>query len=100
MSSIYSVVWSDESIKNLNSIIDYLVQNWSLKERSDFYKKLEKRIEMIKHYPEIFPQSPQSKSTHRSVLTKQITLYYSVENQVIRILSLFDVRQDPSKLKV
>jgi plasmid stabilization system protein ParE len=100
MSSIYSFIWTDEAINNLNGIINYLEQNWSLSEKSNFFKKLEKRIGIIKQFPEIFPKSQKSNNVHRSVLTEQITIYYSIEDQIIKILSLFDVRQDPSKLKI
>jgi plasmid stabilization system protein ParE len=100
MSSIYSLFWTDEAIDNMNGIVNYLEQNWTQKEKSDFFKKLEKRTGIIKQYPEIFPKSQKSDKVHRSVLTEQITIYYSVENQIIKILSLFDVRQDPVKLKI
>jgi plasmid stabilization system protein ParE len=100
MNSIYNVSWADEAIDNLNDVINYLEQNWSYKEKTDFFKKLEKRLGIIKQYPEIFPKSQKSNSVYRSVLTEQITIYYSVENKIIKILSLFDVRQDPSKLKI
>lgn len=100
MISGYSVLWTDEAIDNVNAIINYLEQNWSAKEKSDFFKKLEKRLNIIKQYPEIFPKSQKSNNIHRSVLTEQITIYYSLEKQIIKVLSLFDVRQDPAKLKI
>ena len=100
MRSGYSISWADEANNNLDRIINYLEQNWSNKDIVNFFKKLEKRIEIIKQYPQIFPKSQILKNVHCSVLTKQITIYYSVENEIIRILSLFDTRQDPSKLKI
>jgi len=100
MKSIYNLVWTEEAIDNLNGIINYLEQNWSAKEKSAFFKKLEKRIKVIKQFPEIFPKSQKSDGVHRSVLTEQITIFYSIEDQMIKILSLFDVRQDPTKLKL
>lgn len=100
MRSGYSIFWTDEANSNYDSIINYLEKNWSIKEKSVFVKKLEKRIELIKKYPEIFPEYRLSKKTFRSVLTEQITIYYSIENQIIKILTLFDVRQNPEKLKI
>ena len=32
----YKIIWSDESVKNLDSIIDYLEQNWTEKEVKKF----------------------------------------------------------------
>ena len=100
MNNGYSLFWTNEANDNYDNIIIYLDSNWSIKEKSDFVKKLEKRLEVIKQFPEIFPKSFLYANTHRSVLTEQITIYYSIENQIIKILSLFDVRQDPAKLKI
>jgi len=100
MSSGYSILWTDEANSNYDTIINYLDNNWTIKEKSDFVKKLEKRLEVIKQFPEIFPKSFLSPNTHRSILTEQITFYYSIEKKIIKIYSLFDVRQDPKKLKI
>lgn len=100
MRSGYSIFWTDEANSNYDSIVNYLEKNWSDKEKSAFVKKLEKRVELIKQYPEIFPASQLSKKAYRSVLTNQITIYYSIENQIIKILALFDVRQNSEKLKI
>lgn len=36
MISTYKIIWSDESLKNFDSIIEYLEQNWSEKEIGKF----------------------------------------------------------------
>jgi plasmid stabilization system protein ParE len=100
MSSGYSIFWTDEANSNYDNIIDYLSIHWSTKEIIDFVGKLEKRIKIIKQFPEIFPKSNLYINTHRAVLTEHITIYYSIEKKIIKIYSLFDVRQDPKKLKI
>lgn len=100
MSSGYNVYWTDEANANYDSIIDYLRNHWTIKEITEFVCKLEKRIEVIKQFPEIFPQSQLYKNTHRAVLTEHITIYYSIDENIIKIYSLFDVRQAPEKLKI
>lgn len=100
MSNGYNIYWTDEANNNYDNIINYLESNWSIKEKSEFVRKLEKRVELIKRFPEIFPKSYLSPNTCRPVLTEQITIYYSIENQIIKILSLFDVRQSPDKIKI
>jgi plasmid stabilization system protein ParE len=100
MSSGYKIFWTDEANTNYESIIEYLSIRWSIKEKTEFVRKLEKRIEVIKQFPEIFPKSNLYLNTHRAVLTEHITIYYSVEKEIIKIYSLFDVRQNPTKLKI
>jgi len=100
MKNGYKIYWSAEAKENLISLIKYLEQNWSEKETSYFIKKLDKRIKLISAYPEIFPVSIKKKFVRRSILSKQITVYYSINIDRIDILSLFDVRQNPIKLKL
>lgn len=100
MNSGYSIFWTDEANTNYDNIINYLSIHWSIKEKTEFVRKLEKRIEVIKQFPEIFPKSSLYINTHRAVLTEQITIYYSIEKEIIKIYSLFEVRQDPNKLKI
>ena len=100
MNTGFSIFWTDESNNNYDDIINYLSIHWSVKEKIEFVRKLEKRIEAIKQFPLIFPKSVLYNNTHRSVLTEHITIYYSIEKKIIKIYSLFDVRQDPKKIKI
>jgi hypothetical protein len=54
---------------------------------------------LIQKDPEIFPKSEANKKIRKCVISKQTTLYYNFNNQEIRLLSLFDTRQNPSKIK-
>ena len=85
--------------KKLDKLFDYLLQNWSQKVKSDFINKLDKSINLIKSTPEIFPESVDQKGLHKCVITKQTTLYYRFNSKTIFIVTLFDSRQHPNKLK-
>jgi plasmid stabilization system protein ParE len=100
MSDIYKIIWSDESLNNLDSIITYLETNWTKKEIQKFIRLLDKRIEIISKHPLLFPASPKSNNVRKSVLTKQTTIFYRVSTDRIEILSIFDTRQNPDKLKI
>ncbi len=100
MKNGYKLKWSDRARNNLKGVFDFISLNWSEKEVSEFARKLNKRINLIVLYPELFPKSPKKVTIRRSVLTKQITIYYSFENDNIKIVSVFDVRQNPVKLKL
>ena len=35
----------------------------------------------------------------RAVISKQVSVFYQIQNQVVHIISVFDNRQNPSRLK-
>lgn len=98
MKSTYKLVWSDEALKNLNHIISYLESKWTKREIKKFVLLLDKQISLIQSNPLIFPEHNQSMGLRRSVLSKQTTIYYRIEKHEILIVSLFDNRQNPSRL--
>ena len=61
--------------------------------------RLRERVWLISQNPELFPESKVLENARRSVLSKQITIYYRVESLKIEILHVFDTRQNPRKLK-
>ncbi len=99
MKSGLKIKWSLEAVQNLDNIIAYLEENWSHKEISRFITKFEKQLSIISTFPLAYPLS-KKKNIHRCVMTKQITIYYAIEDDTIFLLSIFDTRQDPKKLKV
>jgi len=100
MKSGYDIIWSEKAFNNLERIIKYLGENFTEKDIKSFIKKLDKRLTIISEYPLIFPSSDRIKNLHKSVLTKQIVLYYQFDDKSVRIISLFDSRQHIDKLKL
>ena len=99
MKNISKVVWSEEANKNLKKVIQYLEENWTEKEIKKFLKKLNKHISIIQSQPDSFPKA-NNFNVRRSVVSKQTTLYYSISQDTLSIVSIFDNRQDPKKLKI
>ena len=86
--------------QNLEYIIDYLEKFWTSREIRKFAKLLEKQLILIKRNPALYPYSNKSKNIRRSVLIKQITLYYKITDSEVHLVTLFDGRQSPDKLKL
>jgi len=93
------VKFSDIANEKLQELFEYLTENWSLKVKSNFIKKLDKSISILQDNPEIFPLSKNKKSLHKCVITKHTTLYYTFTSNDVFVVTLFDTRQDPKKLK-
>lgn len=100
MKNGYKLKWSLQARNDLKNIIDFISSNWSDKEVREFAKKLKKRINLIAAFPAIFPKTLQKENVRRSVLTKNISIFYLEQDETVNIISVFDVRQNPSKLKL
>ena len=99
MKSTYKIIWTDEAFRNLENIITYLEKFWTEKEIRKFARLLDKQLILIKKNPSLYPYSKKSDDIRKSVLTK-ITLYYRIIEREIYLISLFDSRQNPDKLKI
>jgi len=99
MKSGLKIRWTEEATKNLEGIIVYLEANWTTQELSKFFLKFEKQLIILSNFPEAYSISQKSGRIHRCVFTKNLTIYYKVTDNSIFLLSLFDTRQDPAKLK-
>jgi ParE-like toxin of type II ParDE toxin-antitoxin system len=95
------VNWSDEAIKTFQKNIDYLHEYWSDKEVIRFIQQTENIIIRLKKYPYSYPTGYKNKRYRKARLNKYIAVFYSYNksNSKIVLLSFWNVKQDPSKLK-
>ncbi len=84
---------------DINNILIYLSYNWSAKEIEDFLKKLEAFYTIIAINPRIFGYYNRSKNIRSYALTKQNIIYYRNRKSAVEIITVFDGRQNPAKLK-
>ena len=99
MGSTYKLIWSDEALENLKGIIEYLEKSWTTREIKKFARLLDKNLNLIKENPQTFPKSNHSENFRRAVISKQVSIFYQIENQAVHIISVFDNRQNPRRLK-
>ncbi|NJM93510.1 MAG: type II toxin-antitoxin system RelE/ParE family toxin [Cytophagales bacterium] len=100
MKSGYRIHWSERAVADMQGIIEYLLYQWTEREVRNFVQKLDKRLKLISINPRLFPKTKERKNVRRSVLTKHIVIYYETAADAIRIVTLFDTRQDPGKLNM
>lgn len=95
------VVWSDEAIKTFERNIDYLLSNWSEKEVKKFLLQTQYIISRLQEHPESYHPSMKNKRVRRARMNKYITLYYRFysSRKEIVLLSFWNTKQDPSRLK-
>ncbi|MDP2112590.1 MAG: hypothetical protein Q8K69_00880 [Bacteroidota bacterium] len=96
------VIWSAKAKITFFSVIDYLNENWSKKEMIQFNHRTQITINAIVKNPGIFSISATNKEIRRAVVDKNNSFFYRIDtyNQKIHLLTFFDSRQDPKKLKL
>ena len=92
------IVISKTAKRKFEKLFDYLLENWGIKVKSDFIKKLDRSLSIIQKNPESFPNSKKNIGLHKCVISKQSTLYYRFNSKKIFIVTIFDTRQNPNKL--
>ena len=100
MQNIYDIEWSDEALYNLSAIVHYLETNWTEREIENFFHRIDNVLNLIAKNPLLFSLTNKRKNVRRCVLSKQTSIYYKFENDKIFLITLFDNRQAPKKLKV
>ena len=93
------IVLSKTAQSKLDKLFIYLETNWSEKVKLRFITKLEQRLQIVKQQPEAFPKSEIKEGLHKCVITRQTTMFYTFDEKKIYLLTIFDNRQDPDKLK-
>ena len=96
---VYNVVFSARASQEINSTLQYLEENWSVKIAQEFAAKIDEKIEFIKSNPFQYPPFKNKKQIRRCVVTQQISFFYRILKDEVQI-TLFDDRQDPVKLKL
>ncbi len=95
----YKIFWTEEALKNLDEIMEYLRVNWSQKEIDNFKIKLSKQIKLIQRFPGMFPVSTYNPRLRKAVLSKQTTIFYEIKMNMIYLVHLFVNHQDINKIK-
>jgi plasmid stabilization system protein ParE len=92
--------WTPEAEDNFESIINYLVHEWTEKETRKFAKKTQKIILQISNNPKMFKASGKEE-IRKAVITKQTSLFYQIDYaaNLITLLSFWDNRKNPESLK-
>ncbi len=92
------IIWSPLSESDIESILDYLQENWDEKVVQEFLELTSSLLEKISINPRLFPVIYKNEKIRKCVLTKHNTLYYRDRKDSIDVLRIFDNRQDPKKL--
>ena len=96
---VYKLRWTEESIKNLEEILEDIAHKWSSKEVENFKRKFGRQLELIVQNPFMFPCSKKRPSLRKAVLSKQTTIFYEVIDNVVYLTYIHINRRDISRIK-
>ena len=91
---VYKLRWSDESIKNLEEILDDIKFKWTDKEVDHFKSKLSHQLDLIIQNPHMFPASTIKPELRKAVLSKQTTIFYQITDDIIYLTYLHINKKD------
>jgi plasmid stabilization system protein ParE len=83
---------------DLENVMTYLFENWSLNVLENFLALYEPKIATIADYPDRFPVIHQKSGLRKAVLTRHNIILYREKPDHIEVISVFDTRQNPVKL--
>ena len=95
----YKIRWSDQSIKNLEEILDDIKSKWTEKEVNNFKSKLSHQLDLIVQNPFMFPDSKIKPGLRKAVLSKQTTIFYQIINKVIYLTYIHINLKDINNIK-
>lgn len=95
----YKLRWSEESVRNLDEIIEDIRRKWPEKEVNNFKVKLSHQLNLIIHNPLMFPASPRYPRLRKAVLSKQTTAFYEIHDETVTIAYIHLNKKDDENLK-
>lgn len=93
------VVVTEIALERLEQICEYILGEFGMKARQNFEKIFWEASQRLAQFPDAFPKSTLIKGAYYVVLTKHNTAYYIIDGDTIAIITIFDTRQHPEKLK-
>jgi plasmid stabilization system protein ParE len=96
---VYEIIYTTEFENDFEELIGYLSNKWSIKIAQQFANQLDDLVFALSKMPFIGKKSLENPMVRGIVVTDKNTLYYSVRDRQIILLSLFDTRQNLNPLE-
>ncbi|HEY4324611.1 MAG TPA: type II toxin-antitoxin system RelE/ParE family toxin [Mucilaginibacter sp.] len=92
--------WTERASDEYERLMDYLLSEWGEQISLRVRKEIDQTITRIQNSPEHFPIFRKIKKIRRCVASPQTSVYFKLAENVVEIISVFDSRQNPRKLKL
>lgn len=97
----HKIVWSAEARHTYLAILEHLEKEWSEKEVRKFVQRVHQKLSILIEQPAIGRLHKDKLKIYITLLTKHTSLVYHIKPQKkeIILLTFWDTRQNPSKLR-
>jgi len=92
------VILTPVAIKNYDNIVTYLTRKWGTATANNFIDRFDQVQRAISRNPGIYPFEDRIKQIQKCMLTKHNVIYFKEYDEMIKILTIFDTRQNPDNL--
>lgn len=79
------VLWSVKSSSQIQSIKNYLLEEWSKKEVNSFVAKLRKFENLVVRFLKLYPTSLEYPNLRKAVIAKHQSVIYEIDGDIIRV---------------
>jgi plasmid stabilization system protein ParE len=94
------IQWTRRAEKSFDKIVEYLKEEWSETSAKKFVRKTDKLLGQITENPEMCPSIEGKEEVRKGAITTQTSVFYSIMDDYIRLITFWDNRRDPNKLKM
>jgi len=91
------VIWAPTARRSLRQTSDFISELWNEQVKTEFLNQLNFRIEQIQRNPELATTFEDSE-VRKLVIHKSVSLFYLNQPEHIRLLLIWDNRQNPTEL--
>ena len=93
------IVWTNQAVKGLEKVLDYLEKSWSTSEIISLEKNLKDLLNRISKYPEICPATSHLKDVRKGLIDRNNYIIYRIraKSNSIEIINFRGTKQnDPT----
>lgn len=94
------IQWTKRAEKSFDKIVEYLQEEWSEASAKKFVRKTDKLLGQVAENPEMCPSIEGKEEVRKGVITSQTSVFYRVMDDFIRLITFWDNRKNPNKLKI
>jgi plasmid stabilization system protein ParE len=94
---VCEIIWTPNAQSDFEEIVAYIENEWSLSLAKKFSEDALKTIELLEQMPLLGRVSKNDTMIRKLLISRHISLYYSVQGNIIFLLDFFDNRQYPSE---
>ena len=88
------IIWTREAKDRLAETIKHLEDSGSEQMLQQFSRQLDKKLKLVKVYPQMYQKSDRLEGARRCVVDKYYSFLYSYDQIFLYVLTVYDNRQD------